>query len=99
LGVAVGFLIIFLVIYTYLQKGLGLREKEKRYGPVRKLLVYPLAIALGFYESIFGSGNGILLAIITFFTRGYDFIDALGYYFAIFMGSFCRVPTYRKRLL
>lgn len=79
----VGTIIIFLVIYTYFQKGLGLKEKEKHYGLIRKLLAYPFAIILGFYEGIFGSGNGILFTLLTFFTRGFDFIDALGYYFAI----------------
>ncbi len=83
LEMAIGFLIVFLVIYTYFQKNLGLKEEGKTYSFYRKILAYPFAILLGFYESIFGAGNAILLAIITFFTRGFDFIDALGYYFAI----------------
>ena len=83
LEIAIGALIILLVIYTYFHKGLGVREHIKEYSPMRKALAYPFAIVLGFYESIFGSGNGILFAMVTFFTRGFDFIDALGHYFAI----------------
>ena len=76
---AIGFLIIFLVIYTYFQKGLGLKEEGKEYGKGRKVLAYPFSLVLGFYESFFGSGNSILLAILTSFTRGFAFVDALGY--------------------
>lgn len=79
---AIGLLIIFLVIYTYFNKGLGMKE-VKKYPLWKKLLSYPFAILMGFYESIFGAGNGILMTIVTFFTRGFDFVDALGYYFAI----------------
>ena len=82
LEIAIGILIIFLVIYTYFNRGLGMKEK-KRYPFWKKLLSYPFAILMGFYESIFGAGNGIIMTIVTFFTRGFDFIDALGYYFAI----------------
>jgi hypothetical protein len=79
---AIGLLIIFLVIYTYFNKGLGMKE-VKKYPLWKKLLAYPFAILMGFYEGIFGAGNGILMTIVTFFTRGFDFVDALGYYFAI----------------
>ena len=38
---------------------------------------------MGFYESILGSGNGIIFTAITCRTRGYEFLTALGYYFGI----------------
>ncbi len=80
--IIVGILILSLVIYTYFNKNAGLAE-NKVYSRSRQILAYPFALILGFYESIFGSGNGILLAIVTFYTKGFDFIDALGNYFAI----------------
>ncbi len=79
--IVVGILILALVVYTYSHKDVGLVE-DKTYSLFRQVLVYPFALVLGFYESIFGSGNGILMAIITFYTKGFDFINALGYYFA-----------------
>lgn len=82
LELSIGCLILFLVVYTYFKKDLGLKEKPV-YSPLRQLLAYPFALLLGFYESIFGAGNGILLALVTFYTKGFDFIDALGYYFSI----------------
>ncbi|MFA6255431.1 MAG: sulfite exporter TauE/SafE family protein [Patescibacteria group bacterium] len=80
--IIVGLLILLLVIYTYFEKDAGLTE-SKVYSKTRQIMAYPFALILGFYESIFGSGNGILMAMITFYTKGFDFIDALGYYFAI----------------
>ena len=79
--IVVGILILLLVAYTYFKKDIGLTE-HKVYSKSRRLLAYPGSLVLGFYESIFGSGNGILMAILTFYTRGFDFIDALGYYYA-----------------
>ena len=83
LEIGMGIIIIFLVVYTYLNKNLGLKEKGKKYSIFRRTIAYPFALLLGFYESVFGAGNAIFLAIITFFSRGFDFIDALGHYFAI----------------
>ena len=83
LEMGIGWVIVFLVIYTYFQKKLGLKEEGKKYSLYRKIIAYPFAILLGFYESIFGAGNAILLSIISFYTRGFDFIDALGYYYAV----------------
>lgn len=56
---------------------------QKVYSKTRQSLSYVFALILGFYESIFGSGNGILFAMTTFYTRGFDFMDALGYYFSV----------------
>ncbi len=78
----IGVLILILVGYTYFKKDVGLSE-HKVYSKVRQNLAYLFALILGFYESIFGSGNGIMFAMTTFYTRGFDFMDALGYYFSV----------------
>ena len=78
----IGIIIFGLVIYTYFKKDLGLKEKDEK-STLKKILTYPFALLMGFYESIVGSGNGIAFAVLTFHTRGFDFIDALGYYFGI----------------
>jgi uncharacterized protein len=82
LEIATSIMILTLVIYTYFQKNLGLKEK-KIYSKTRQLAAYPIALLMGFYESIFGAGNAIAFATLTFYTKGFDFIDALGYYFSI----------------
>lgn len=38
---------------------------------------------LGFYENAFGAGNALAFSLVTFYTKGFDFIDALGHYYAI----------------
>ena len=78
----VGALILLFVLFVALKRDLGLAEKPVT-SKFRNALAYPGAVALGFYESIFGAGNGIAFAILSFYTKGFDFIDALGYYFAI----------------
>jgi uncharacterized membrane protein YfcA len=80
--IIIGILILCLVGYVLLKKDVGLNEEKAR-SPLKRFLAYPFAIALGFYESFFGSGNGILFSIVAFKTRGFDFIDALGYYFSV----------------
>lgn len=81
LELIVGVIILALVTYTYFKKDLGMGA-TKVYPKMRQMLAYPGALLMGFYESIFGAGNGILFVIIGFFTRGFDFVAALGYYFA-----------------
>jgi len=81
-GIIIGILILSLVVYVLLKKNIGLAE-TKIYSPFGQSIAYIFAIILGFYESFFGSGNGILFSIITFKTKGFDFIDALGYYYSV----------------
>ncbi|MFZ2149550.1 MAG: sulfite exporter TauE/SafE family protein [Minisyncoccia bacterium] len=78
----IGALILILVTYTFFRKDIGLSE-QKIYSKFRQSLAYVFALILGFYESIFGAGNGIMFAMTTFYTRGFDFMDALGYYFSV----------------
>jgi uncharacterized protein len=81
-GIVVGILILSLVLYVLLKKEVGLVE-TKADSTGRQSIAYLFALILGFYESFFGSGNGILFSILTFHTKGFDFIDALGYYYSI----------------
>ena len=81
-GIIIGILILSLVAYVLLNKDVGLTE-TRVYSKLRQFTAYIFALVLGFYESFFGSGNGILFSIVTFKTKGFDFIDALGYYYSI----------------
>lgn len=82
MGFVIGVLILVLVIHTYFKKDVGLKEQPV-YSKARQSIAYIFAPILGFYESIFGSGNGIMFSIVALYTRGFDFIDALGYYFLV----------------
>ena len=82
LGIVVGCIILTLVVYTFFKKELGVVE-HKIYSKRRQAMSYPFALILGFYENFFGSGNGIIFTVLTSYTKGFDFIDALGYYYAI----------------
>jgi len=77
-----GALIVFLVAYTYFKKELGLTE-HRTYSKARQALAYPFGLLSGFYEIIFGAGNGIAVTLLTLYTKGFDFIDGLGHYYAI----------------
>jgi uncharacterized protein len=81
-GIVIGILILILVVYVLFKKDVGLSEK-KIYSKLRQSIAYIFGLILGFYEGFFGSGNGILFSIVTFETRGFDFIDALGYYYSV----------------
>ncbi len=80
--IIVGTIIVSLAAYTYLRKELGLFEK-RTYPQWRQALAYPFALLQGFYENAFGAGNGIAFTLLTHYTKGFDFIDALGHYYAI----------------
>ena len=82
LEVCVGIIILFLVAYTYFRKDLGLTEKNI-YSRTRQLVAYPFGLVLGFYETVFGSGNGIMFTLLTFYANGFDFIDGLAHYYII----------------
>ncbi len=81
-GIIIGILILSLVAYVLMKKDIGIVE-TKIYSKFRQFIAYVFALILGFYESFFGSGNGILFSIVTFKTKGFDFIDALGYYYCV----------------
>src|SRR3989344_156075 len=82
LEIIVGALILLLVAHTFFRKDIGLSER-KVYSKGKQILTYTFALVMGFYESLFGAGNGIMFATVTFYTKGFDFMDALGYYFSV----------------
>ncbi len=82
LELCIGILILLLVLYTLIRKNIGLQE-ERKPSKKHRFISYIFGPILGFYESVFGSGNGIMFAIVTFKTRGFDFINALGYYYSV----------------
>jgi uncharacterized membrane protein YfcA len=82
LELCIGVLILLLVVYTALRRDIGLKE-EIIPSNKKRFISYVFGPVLGFYEAVFGSGNGIMFAIVTLKTRGFDFIDALGYYYSV----------------
>ena len=78
----VGICILGIAVYVAFKKELGVALKSVE-SPLRRLLIYPFALGMGIYESVFGAGNGILFALSSWFSRGYDFVTALGYYFVV----------------
>jgi uncharacterized protein len=82
IGTVIGLLILALVIYVIIDKKAGLQEK-KIYSKFRQSISYAFAPILGFYEGFFASGNGLMFSIAMVKTRGFDFVDALGYYYAV----------------
>lgn len=90
LQIIIGVLILILVLYILLNKKLGV-ECNNQISKLQKILAYPIALVIGFYESIFGSGNGILFSVTAVKTQGFDFQDALGYYY--FTSFFWSIAT------
>ncbi|MFO7729322.1 MAG: sulfite exporter TauE/SafE family protein [Spirochaetia bacterium] len=78
----IGGFILLLVVYTYLHKDLGLHYRPAK-GTMVRWFSYLAAVVMGFYESILGSGNGIVFTALSCRIRGFDFISALGHYFAV----------------
>ncbi len=79
----IGGFILLLVVYTYLHKDLGLHNHPAVKKPIMTRFSYPVAVVMGFYEGILGSGNGIIFTALTCKIRGFDFLSALGHYFAV----------------
>jgi len=82
LKIGAGAIILFVVAFTYFKKKLGLREQSSK-SSLKEKIMYVFSVPMGFYESVFGSGNGAIFSFLSFQFRGFDFIDALGYYYAI----------------
>ncbi|MFW5712192.1 MAG: sulfite exporter TauE/SafE family protein [Spirochaetia bacterium] len=78
----VGGFILLLVVYTWMHKDLGLHYRSAPKAAI-PWFTYPAALVMGFYESILGSGNGIVFTALTCRLRGFDFLSALGHYFAV----------------
>ena len=82
LEIIIGMIIIILVVFTFFKKDFG-TVKKKITSSLQENLAYPFALLMGFYESIFGSGNGIFFSAATIYTRGFVLTEALGYYYAV----------------
>ncbi len=78
----VGVLILILVLVTYFKKDFG-ESKNTLVTNLKSKLYYLSVFILGFYESIFGAGNGILFTFSSVYLKGLEFREALGYYFSI----------------
>jgi uncharacterized membrane protein YfcA len=81
----VGCLILLAVLLVQFRGSFGIVKHEER-SRLKKMVSYPFALILGFYEAILGSGNAIFFSILTCETRGYDFVAAFAAYYII---AFC----------
>jgi uncharacterized membrane protein YfcA len=82
LKAGVGIFITILVIYIACKKDAGIKTAavcSRR----REPLAYGIALPMGVYEGVLGSGNGIAFSAVSFYAKGFDFMSALGYYFSI----------------
>ena len=75
-----GFIILSLVVLTGFNRKFGVTAHEPR---VSKVISSALALPLGFYETLFGSGNGMFSSAMLVKTRGFILTTALGYYYLI----------------
>lgn len=82
LKAAVGVFILVLVIYMAFNKNAGLQNTAVA-PRGREPLAYAIALPMGIYEGVLGSGNGIAFSALSFYVKGFDFMAALGYYFVI----------------
>jgi uncharacterized protein len=84
-----GGLIVIAVVIVGLKSRLG-GAVTPRTGRLTPSLV---ALPLGFYEGLLGSGNGIATTMLLTFTRGFDLLTALGHYYLI-AASWCGVAAF-----
>jgi uncharacterized membrane protein YfcA len=72
------FLLIAVVIYTWLKPELGIDEKLKFKHKQRLFLVALIGLLIGFYDGIFGPGTGTFLVFFLVSGIGYAFLKASG---------------------
>ena len=82
LKAGVGIFITALVIYMAFKKDAGIKTAAVC-SRKREPLAYGIALPMGIYEGVLGSGNGIAFSALSFYAKGFDFMAALGYYFSI----------------
>ena len=82
LKTAVGIFITTLVIYIARKKDIGIKTAALC-SREREPLAFGIALPMGIYEGVLGSGNGIAFSALCFYAKGFDFMSALGYYFSI----------------
>ncbi len=79
----IGGLIFVLVVFMIFRKESTDREDSYTRTRTKTVLMYLSSPVLGFYESIFGSGNGIFFSTLHTKLRGTDLMHSLGYYYVI----------------
>ena len=79
----IGWIILALLVFMLLNKKSGIERGTAR---VSRSLTSLAAFPLGFYESFFGSGNGLFTAFLLIKARGFDLPTALGHYYLIATG-------------
>lgn len=85
----VGAIILVVVVGVGLRPAFGAVETAPRLG--RGPLV-ALAVPLGFYEGLLGSGNSIVTTLLLCAGRGFDLLRALGHYYLI-AAAWCGVAA------
>ncbi len=78
--VLIGAIIIAVVAWVFFNKQFGMHKHTP--SKLKKQLAYVCAAPIGFYEAIFGSGNGVIFSLVGVKLRGMELTEALGYYFA-----------------
>jgi uncharacterized membrane protein YfcA len=79
----IGGLIFILVVFMIFRKESVGTEALHTRTQTKTVLMYMTSPILGFYESIFGSGNGIFFSTLHTKLRGTDLMHSLGYYYII----------------
>jgi uncharacterized membrane protein YfcA len=76
----VGWIILALVAYAFVRKDFGTKTGPAKVSvPITSIAGLPL----GFYDAFFGSGNGYFVAAVLSSARGFDLLQALGYYYVL----------------
>ncbi len=78
----VGLAIIILILFINFKKDIGIEEHVVR-SKLKERLIYLFSLPMGFYEALFGSGNGLFFTVIASYFKGFDFIDSLAHYYTI----------------
>jgi hypothetical protein len=82
LSFVVGVIVLILVAGSIVDKDFGLLHRST-YWKKRQWIAYPFAFPMGFYETGFAPGNGIIFTTLALYTKGYDFMTALGHYYVM----------------
>ena len=72
------FLLIAMVIYTWLKPEIGMAESLKYTRNLRLFFVALMGLTIGFYDGIFGPGTGTFLVFFLVSGIGYAFLKASG---------------------
>lgn len=71
-------MIVFIGIYTYFSKKLGVEENFTGYTTINIIFTCTLALFIGFYDGFFGPGTGTFLIFGLIAIYGFDFTKASG---------------------